>query len=59
MILVSRDEILSRSVDGIPAVLKIIHKLYLSIIYKKFHPRKTKSLLYCWDSSFPGRNFPM
>ena len=58
MVLVSRDEILSRF-DGIPAVLKILHKLYLAITCKKFHPGERRSLLYCRDHAFPGRNFPM
>ena len=43
MIPVGRDEILSRFA-GIPAVLEILHKLYLVIKRKKFHPGKAGSL---------------
>ena len=57
MIFVSRDEVLLRF-DGIPTVLKILHKLHLAITCKKFHPGKTSSLLYCRDPAFPDEIFP-
>ena len=43
MIPVDWDEILSRFVS-IPAVLYILHKLYLALIRKKLHPGKARSL---------------
>ena len=57
MIPVGQNEILS-CFAGIPAVLKILHKLFLAIICKKFHPGKagsffcTAEILLCRDKIF-------
>ena len=51
MISVGRGEILSRFA-GIPAVLQILHYLYLAITCKKFHPGKVGSLFCTAGTTF-------
>ena len=59
---VDRDEILS-GFAGILAVLQILHKLYLVITCKKFHPSKagylfcTAGIPLCRDKTFPCNHF--
>ena len=62
MIPVDWDEILSRFVS-IPAVLYILHKLYLVLRRKKLHPGKARSLFcavgipLCRDKIFSCNRF--
>ena len=57
MILVGQNEILFLSAE-IPAVLQILHKLYLAITCKKFHHDKVGSLFCTAGIPFcPGKIF--
>ena len=64
MISVVRDEILS-CFTGILGVLGILHKLYLAITCKKFHPDKAGSLFctagipLCRNEIFPCNCFSL
>ena len=59
MIPVGRDEILSRFA-GIPAVVKTLYELYLTITCEKFDPESlfcTAGIPLCWDEIFPCNRF--